>query len=238
MALPDSGSNWGAPLWARFTPGGSQPRQERSPARAWILPAGSPPPTPPAGAPSGCPLPFDWEGRSYAALDVETTGLDSSRDHVIEVAVLPFHFDAEGALVEEEGFRSFVNPAISIPESSTAIHGITDLDVSSAPFFHELLGNLNDLLAGRVMVAHNAPFDEGFIRAEYSRHSVRPPLEEIADSLVLARMAYPSLRSYALGKAAFLLGIDSGASHRALDDARTCMVLFSRCARILAGACP
>jgi DNA polymerase III epsilon subunit family exonuclease len=183
-------------------------------------------------------LPFDWESLSYVALDVETTGLDSWRDRVVEVSVLPFHFDDEGALIEEEGFCSLVNPAMPIPESSIAIHGITDLEVSSAPFFPELIRPLDVLLSGRVMVAHNAPFDEGFIRAEYSRARALPPLGEIADSLILTRMAFPGLFSYSLGKAAFLLGIDSGSSHRALDDAHTCMLLFAKSARILAGACP
>ncbi|MCX7027011.1 MAG: 3'-5' exonuclease [Spirochaetes bacterium] len=236
MAFPEGDSGWGVPLWARFA-GSNRGLEERSPVKAWIRPEGAASPKPPEGAPADCPLPYDWETRRYAALDVETTGLDSRRDHVVELAVLPFHFDEEGALVEEEGFCSFINPAVSIPESSIAIHGITDLDVSAAPFFGEIVGKLTSILAGRVIVAHNAPFDEGFIKAEFSRARALSPLEEIADSLVLARMAFPGLHSYALGKAAFLLGIDSGSSHRAFDDARTCMLLFSRSARILAGAC-
>ena len=237
MATPDDSPGWGSPIWARFVPG-YQGRQERPAARAWTRPAGLEAAPPPPGAPDGCPLPFGWESRAYAALDVETTGLDPGRDRVVELAILPFHFDSEGALIEEEGFCSFVNPAMPIPESSTAIHGITDLDVPAAPFFREVVGMVDRLLSGRVMVAHNAPFDEGFVRAEYSRARNPPPLGEIADSLVLARLAFPSLHSYALAKAAFLLGIDPGSSHRALDDARTCMILFSRSARILSGACP
>ena len=141
-------------------------------------------------------------------------------------------------MVEEEGYCSFVNPSMPIPESSTSIHGISDLDVSAAPFFREIVGTVDRFLSGRVMVAHNAPFDEGFVRAEYSRARNSPPLGEIADSLILARLAFPGLHSYALAKAAFLLGIDPGSSHRAQGDARTCMILFSRSARILSGACP
>ncbi|MHB0898390.1 MAG: exonuclease domain-containing protein [Spirochaetales bacterium] len=60
----------------------------------------------------------------------------------------------------------------------------------------------------------------------------------MADSLVLLRLAVPNLLSYSLGKAAFVLGVETGTSHRALDDARTCMHLFTQSARKLAGTCP
>ena len=124
-----------------------------------------------------------------------------------------------------------------IPASSTAIHGITDLDISSAPFFQDLADDLEGLLANRVMVAHNAPFDSSFIRGEYARLKRTSPIVEMADSLVLLRQASPNLLSYSLGKAAFVLGIETGTSHRALDDARVCMQLFTQSARTLSGKC-
>lgn len=233
----EAGPAWGAPLWARFVQGGADP-EPRTPSRAWTLPNGLPSLPPPPGSVSGCPLPYDWESRRYAAFDVETTGLDSAKDRVVELGLLLFRFDPEGAIVEDGQLSSLVNPEGSIPESATAIHGITDLDVSQAPFFGELAEELDGLLADRVLVAHNAPFDEAFLRAEFSRLGRVAREREVADSLVLARLAFPSLRSYALGRAAFALGIEVGTSHRALDDARTCMRLFSRSARVLAGACP
>jgi DNA polymerase-3 subunit epsilon len=227
----------GAPLWARFINSATGQEQWRD-SRAWVVPPGSERLPPPAGAREGCPLPYDWEHRSYAALDVETTGLDSFRDRVIEIGLVLFSFDGESALVEEKTWASLVNPGIPIPASATAIHGITDLDISSSPFFREIAGELASLLAGRVMVAHNAPFDAGFVTEEYLRIGSPSPILEIADSLVLLRQAVPHLFSYSLGKAAIVLGVDTGTSHRALDDARTCMHLFVRSARKLAWSCP
>jgi len=225
----------GAPLWARFV----DPRSERMDAPGgWIMPRGEERLPPPAGAQADCPLPYDWDRRKYAALDVETTGLDAFRDRVIEVGIVLFSFDGEGALIEENCWGSLVNPGIPIPASATAIHGITDLDISASPFFREVAGTLSSLLAGRVMVAHNAPFDSGFISEEFSRTGLGQPFSEIADSLILLRRAVPNLLSYNLGKAAFVLGVETGNSHRALDDAKTCMHLFAQSARTLAGYCP
>jgi len=226
----------GAPLWSRYVHPSSQ--QDPRPApRGWILPEDSQRLPPPEGAPADCPLPCDWDKRSYAALDVETTGLDAFRDRVIEIGIVLFSFDPEGALVEEKTWDSLINPGIAIPASSTAIHGITDLDVWASPFFKDLSDILNGFLEGRVMIAHNAPFDAGFISEEYSRLGKKAPIREMADSLVLLRQAVPNLFSYSLGKAAFVLGVDTGTSHRALDDAKTCMRLFTHSARKLAGTC-
>lgn len=233
--MPDY--NGGAPLWARFVNKTESTPRPLEP-QGWTVPEGCSRLPPPQGAQPDCPLPFDWESRKYAALDVETTGLDPWRDRVIEIGVVRFSFDSEGALVEEDTWNSLINPGIAIPESATAIHGITDLDISSSPFFREIASGLATLLGGRVMVAHNAPFDAGFIREEFSRLSREAPVWEMADSLVLLRQAFPNLLSYNLGKAAFILGIDSASFHRALDDARTCMHIFVQSARRLSGACP
>ncbi len=233
----------GAPLWARFVAGGSQESGDslaaRRAASGWVLPPGIDRLPPPAHAVEGCPLPYDWDSRGYAALDVETTGLDSGRgDRVIEVGVVLFSFDSEGALREESSWGSLIDPGIPIPASSTAVHGLTDLDIWGAPSFRSIADELAALLSGRVFVAHNAPFDAGFIGAEYSRIGRASPLGEMADTLPLLRLAVPNLMSYSLGKAAFILGMETGTSHRALDDAKTCMRLFTHSARILSGSCP
>lgn len=231
----------GEPLWARFLAGGSQDSSERVSVRraasGWVLPAGTDRLPPPPAAVEGCPLPYDWDRRRYAALDVETTGLDSAKDRVIEIGVVLFDFDTEGALREESCWGSLVDPGIPIPASSTAVHGLTDLDVWGAPSFRSLAETLAFMLADRVFVAHNAPFDAGFVSAEFSRAGKPSPIGEMADTLPLLRLAVPNLMSYSLGKAAFVLGIETGTSHRALDDAKTCMRLFTRSARALSGFC-
>jgi DNA polymerase III epsilon subunit family exonuclease len=232
----------GAPLWSKFLAKGESgllgQEERRKAAQAWTLPPGVQRLVPPENALPGCLLPYDWERRSYCSIDVETTGLDSRKDRVLEIGIQLFRFDAEGALLREDSWSTLINPAMSIPASSTDIHGITDLEVSQAPYFSQIIETLNPLLASRVAVAHNASFDTGFIDAEYARLGLGSPFYEVADSLLLLRQANPNLFSYSLDKAAFALGIERGRSHRALDDAITCMMLFVHAARAMAGACP
>ncbi len=232
----------GAPLWSWILGNNNSGTQGKNgknrTLQAWTVPPGAQRLDPPENAVPGCPLPYDWERRRYCAIDVETTGLESSRDSVLEIGVQLFSFDPEGALLREDSWSSLINPAMPIPASSTEIHGITDLEVSQAPFFSQIVDMLNPLLSSRVAVAHNAAFDRGFIDAEYARLGLKSPFSEVADSLLLLRQANPNLLSYSLDKAAFVLGIERERSHRALDDAATCMMLFAYCCRTMAGACP
>jgi len=232
----------GAPLWSRFLNSdrnASQGNRTSNPAGdAWKLPGGMERQCPPPGAKPGCPLPWDWEARDYIALDVETTGLDPYKDRVVEVGVVLFGFDRDGALQLRGEWSSLVNPGVPIPDAASSIHGITDLEVSAAPRFSDLSEEISVRVKGKVLVAHNAPFDASFITREYGRLPAISPVGEVADSLLLLRMAYPTLLSYNLGKAAYVLGIPSGQGHRALDDAKTCMSIFALCARRLAGLCP
>lgn len=245
--------SYGEPIWTRLIkhdPSGSETLSQQ----AWV----SAEPIQPAT--EGCPLPEDWDRLSYAAFDVETTGLYPEKDRILEVGVVLFSFDEEGAIIEEESFASLVNPGVLIPASSTAIHGITDRDVASAPFLYEIAADIARLLTGRVFVAHNARFDFGFLTQEFNRITAQPQESTlwtsvqripeilsfaqslatmtIADTVALLKLANPSMLSYNLGKAAFVLGFETGTSHRALDDARTCMNIFAYAARKLTGKCP
>jgi len=102
-------------------------------------------------------------GVGFAVVDVETTGLDVRSDRVVEIAVI--HTDAAGRVDDE--WTTLLNPCG--PVGATHIHGITPIDVRRAPRFAEVIGELNARLAGRALVAHNVPFDMGFIQMEYAR---------------------------------------------------------------------
>ena len=232
-------SDYGEPLWNKYLkrpPSASDSCAQRG-DQIWhfALQSGASESSP-ALSP-GCPLPQDWENRKYAAFDVETTGLDPIRDRIIEIGLVEFEFDREGALTVTDEFSALVCPEISIPPAASAIHGLTDDDVAKAPKFKFLAVDLLAKIAGRVVVAHNASFDLSFLKEELMRAGIENPIVEWVDSLPLARLAYPNLLSYNLGKAAFALGISSGRNHRALDDATTCMHLFALCARRTSGKC-
>ncbi|MBL8967350.1 MAG: 3'-5' exonuclease, partial [Spirochaetaceae bacterium] len=116
---------------------------------------------------------------------------------------------------------------------TTGIHGIRDEDVRGEPDFAARAPALAELARGAVIIAHNAPFDLAFLRAELERAGLPAALNEVLDTRILAKAAYPGLQSYKLVDLARFLGIDTGRSHRALDDAKTCAALFLAAARRL-----
>ncbi|MFM7057329.1 MAG: exonuclease domain-containing protein [Planctomycetota bacterium] len=101
---------------------------------------------------------------AYAVIDVETTGLSPRMgDAIVElgVVVLDEHFRVTRLL------NSLINPGRPIPSAATAVHGITNADVRTAPAFRDLLPEFLACLSGTThFVAHNLPFDRRFLTAE------------------------------------------------------------------------
>jgi DNA polymerase-3 subunit epsilon len=99
----------------------------------------------------------------FAVVDLETTGLSPGRrDRVVEIGVV--HVDAKGCVTGE--WSTLVNPGRDV--GPTSLHGLRPRDLVDAPSFAEVAAELTALLAGRVLVAHNLPFDARFLLAEYT----------------------------------------------------------------------
>lgn len=151
---------------------------------------------------------------SFAVVDLETTGLDPSRDRIVEIAILLL--DHEGKT--EGSWSSLVNPGR--PVKATFIHGISDDDVADAPPFYQLLPVVARLMAGRAIVAHNASFDTGFLNAAFARSGY--PARVTSDALVctmeLSKIYLPEGR-HSLVAACERAGVALDRHHRALSDA-------------------
>ena len=151
-----------------------------------------------------------------AVVDVETTGLNpQAGDRVCEIAVLR----ADPGPWGEPGLEvvSLVNPGRPIGAGARAVNGIEDDDVANAPPFHALIAEVNTALDGAVLVAHNVPFDVGFLRAEYRRAGTRFPTMQALDTLELARRCF-RFRRNGLGDVAWQLGVSAPGLHRAEGD--------------------
>jgi DNA polymerase-3 subunit epsilon len=161
----------------------------------------------------------------FCAIDFETTGLDCEAERIVEMACV--RFDASGALGE---FQTLCNPGIRIPARVTSIHGISDDMVAHEKSEGDALASFLREIDGCVIVAHNAPFDVGFLRAACARHRLAFPSFSTFDTRLLAKAAFPHKSSYALQALAKDFSLDPGDAHRALSDARTCVALFRLCA--------
>lgn len=155
----------------------------------------------------------------FVALDLETTGLDTSRDEIIEIGAVRF-VDGE----ETDTYHIMVKPAAAIPPRITHLTGISQDDVSDAPSIERVLPDVATFIGSSPLVAHNIALDIGFLRDRYGilRHNI--PL----DTYDLASVLLPSVPRYNLNSLTQELGIDLPHAHRALDDARGAGRLYWR----------
>ncbi|MDO8963572.1 MAG: helicase C-terminal domain-containing protein [Coriobacteriia bacterium] len=146
-----------------------------------------------------------------AFLDVETTGFDPGRDRIIEVAVLV----ARGPEVVAR-YSSLVDPGRAIPRETTQLTGIDDAMLVGAPSMDAVMREVAAVVGARDIAAHHASFDRAFILEAANRAGVALPGRWL-DSLELARIALPRLRSHRLRDLAEAFGLDIP-SHRAEGD--------------------
>ncbi len=161
--------------------------------------------------------------RTFVALDLETTGLDSRTDAIIEIGAV--RFCGEVILAR---FSTFVNPQRAIPLRVQQITGIVDGDVQGAPTLAMVLPELLAFVDASVdaVVAHNTGFDLGFLQAAGVNFH-RPAL----DTHELATLLLPGLPSYSLGEICRVLDISLISAHRALADAEATAALFMQLCR-------
>lgn len=161
--------------------------------------------------------------RTFVALDLETTGLNSKRDAIIEIGAIRLR----NGRIEDE-FSTLVNPDRPISLFIEQITGIGDADVASAPRLDAVIPELLAFVDGSVegLIAHNAKFDLGFLKAA-GVHFHRPAY----DTYELATILLPHAPSYSLGELALLFQIPLDNAHRAAADARATALLFDQLRR-------
>ncbi len=167
-------------------------------------------------------LPMSLTDPIVVVLDVETTGLKPEDGHeIIEIAAQK----VQGQDVVGE-FCSLVKPIRRVEADVEKVHGISNelLAVEGKspedvfPAFVAFLGNLP-------IVAHNAPFDVGFINAHLKRMGIPTLTNQILDTITLAKK-YLIIPSYSLQKVAAYLEVPQPTAHRALADVETTRQVF------------
>lgn len=163
---------------------------------------------------------------SFAVVDCETTGIHPGRHHrIIELAIVSLGADWEPTDV----WCTLLSPERDL--GPTAIHGIRGRDVRNAPTFDSVLGDVLDRLAGRVVVAHNAHFDSGFLEHELSRLGIGvSPLPTLCTMGLAGKLQLGGGQSR-LGDCCAALGVPTSDSHTAEGDALACAGLLAECIR-------
>lgn len=155
---------------------------------------------------------------TFCVVDLETTGGSPAKgSRITEVGAVK----VRGGEVLGE-FQTLVNPDEQIPAFITVLTGITDAMVVSAPRIAEVLPSFLEFARGTVLVAHNAPFDVGFLKHGARELEIPWPKFEVLDTVVLARrvLLKDEVRNVKLSTLAAHVGATTTPTHRALDDAR------------------
>lgn len=153
----------------------------------------------------------------FVVVDLETTGLSASRARILEIGAVRVR---SGRL--RDRFESLVRPVGGVPARIAALTGIDSEMVARAPRSSDILRRFRCWFArypDAVFVAHNAPFDAGFLRRELALHGLPPIGAPVVCTRKLARRALPGLRRHDLDRVTRHYGIRNGARHRALGDA-------------------
>src|SRR5690606_33536032 len=151
------------------------------------------------------------------AFDTETTGLDVTRDRVIEVGAMRLQ---SGGMADDDTFAALVNPGIPIPETTSKMHGIKDADVVNARGFSDVIGEFARWAGPAVMLGYSLGFDLAVLKSEHERCGLpwQPPRSLCVRQL--AAILQPRLPDNSLEIIAGWLDIEVVGRHRALGDAK------------------
>ncbi len=153
----------------------------------------------------------------FVVVDLETTGTSPDGDAITEIGAVKVR---AGEVLGE--FQTLVRPSGAIPPFIQVLTGITDAMVADAPRIEAALPAFLEFARGAVLVAHNAPFDVGFLKAAAARHGIDWPRPGVVDTARLARRVLtrdeaPNCRLATLAR---LFRSTTQPVHRALADAR------------------
>src|SRR5574344_768922 len=146
-------------------------------------------------------------------LDTETTGLDYTREKMVEFAALRL----ENGKIKDE-FQTLINPEQHIRKSSIAIHGITQEMVADAPTEAEAMPKILEFMGDYPMVAHNAIFDYTFINEASKRVTGEEIKNERIDTQQRFKEVFPELDAHGLNALTEKFSVDLKDHHRAMGD--------------------
>lgn len=151
--------------------------------------------------------------KDYVAFDLETTGLNCERDEIIEIGALKVK---DGKVTER--FGRLIKPRLSVPPEITAITGITNEMLESAPPVEKVIPEFVLFCRDEILLGHNVMFDYKFTKVYAKRYGL--PFEKKGlDTLKIARKVLPELESRSLGALCEHYEIVNQAAHRAYHDA-------------------
>ncbi|MFC4105496.1 DEDD exonuclease domain-containing protein [Micromonospora zhanjiangensis] len=169
------------------------------------------------GADAETPLDLSLRDTTFVVVDLETTGGAPDGGGITEIGAVKVRGGEELGVL-----ATLVNPGEPIPPFITVLTGITQAMVLPAPPIEVVLPSFLEFLRDAVLVAHNAPYDVGFLKAACARHGYSWPDPRVLDTAALARrvLTRDEVPNRKLGTLASYFRVRRQPTHRALDDAQ------------------
>ncbi|MGL4392453.1 MAG: PolC-type DNA polymerase III [Fusobacteriaceae bacterium] len=161
------------------------------------------------------------EEEIFVVFDLETTGLNSHKNEIIEIGAVKL----KGTRIIDR-FSEFVKPAGMLPDKITELTGITDRMIENAKNIEDVLPRFMDFAGDATFVAHNSAFDMSFIRRDCEKILSKKISNPVIDTLQMARDLFPNQKAFGLEKMTKFLGVELDSHHRAVDDSQATANIF------------
>ena len=173
----------------------------------------------------------DNVSKPILVVDVETTGLDPSKDTVVQIAAYKLNGDTR---LGDRPFVTYVKPEIRISDKAEAVHGLKLTDLRTAPSITEAIRAFNEYAPpDAILCGHNIAFDAAFLKAAYTTAGLEFPfdyhlLDVWSVSFFLLETQRIKLDPHNLTALCDLYGIPRGHKHDALEDVRATALILCR----------
>lgn len=160
---------------------------------------------------------------SYIIFDIETTGLDSSYDEIIEIGAIRIE---NNKVVSQ--FQSLVKPDRQVNDYITELTGITNDMLIDAPKIEEVLPQFMEFVGNEILIGHNVNFDINFIYDNLYRNNYKVLTNDFIDTMRLARKLLPELSHHRLRDIAEYFNVDFSNNHRSLRDCEITLSIYEK----------
>lgn len=159
---------------------------------------------------------------TYVVFDLETLGLNSHKNEIIEIGAIKL----QGRRIVDK-YSQLINPGKRIPKKIEELTSISNEQVANEPSIEEVLPKFMEFVGDATLVAHNAPFDVGFLKRDVKKYLGYEYNPAVIDTLQMARDLYPEQKGYGLKPMTKFLKVALENHHRAVDDSQATANMFA-----------
>lgn len=163
----------------------------------------------------------NFSGDDFVVIDIETTGLSSINDKIIEISAIRF----ENNNITDT-FSTLINPGITIPNNITSITGISNDMIKSSPKIEEIIDDYIKFIKDDIIIGHNISFDLGFINNNLNKLGKKSISNDYVDTLQIARKKIKDVDNHKLTTLINYYNLSSKQEHRALSDCKLTGEIF------------